>query len=58
MNNPFGNIRAQIDLIAEMMPNLQRLQISLTDVADVDYLINRLPLVKELNKIPVERSET
>ena len=49
MNNPFGNVRAQVDLIAGMMPNLQRLQISLTDVADVDYLINRLPQIKELN---------
>ena len=58
MNNPFTNVKHEVDLMQTMTPNLRELQMSLTDVADVDYLLNRLPHLERLNNIPVERGDS
>lgn len=56
-DNPIKDLRTTTDYIAQIMPQLTDLQISLFDEHDVDYIINKLQNLTYLNNLPVDRSE-
>lgn len=55
-DNPIVDIKHTAKTIAYLMPSLTDLQLSLFDEADVDVIIQSLPMLMYLNNLEVERT--
>lgn len=51
------DVKAMVDDILLLTPNVEDLQISLFKEEDVDYIIQRMPRVRMLNNIPVDEED-
>ncbi len=49
-DNPFTSIKATIDQIKHFAPNLRTLTMTLTETADVEYILQQLANLELLNE--------
>ncbi len=57
-DNPIADIKKTVETILVLLPELTDLQISLFDESHVSYIISKLPKLKYLNNLQIERPET
>lgn len=55
-NNMLEDIFETIDVISEM-PLLKSLYINLNKEEQVDYILKKMPILEQLNGLPVDRDE-